>query len=90
MIQAHQAPSLIVGNAGVSKSPSGTGNSSPEKPKIIVWNEYEQEELIGGGSFGHVFKCRHIKTGKICAIKKFKNKYTSKKKAFDQREIQIL
>ena len=68
------------------KSPSGTGNSSPER-KLIVWNEYEQEELIGGGSFGHVFKCRHLKTGKTVAIKKFKNKYTTKKKAFDQREI---
>jgi serine/threonine protein kinase len=55
-----------------------------------VFNEYEQEELIGGGSFGHVFKARHIKTGKVVAIKKFKNKFANKKKAFDQREIQIL
>jgi len=46
--------------------------------------------LIGGGSFGHVFRCRHLKTGKYYAIKKFKNKFQSKKKAFDQREIQIL
>ena len=74
---------------GAGKSNGGpSGNSSPEKPKLIVWNEYEQEELIGGGSFGHVFKCRHIKSGKVYAIKKFKNKYTSKKKAFDdKREI---
>ena len=80
----------ISNNNPAQATHSGTGNSSPEKHKLIVWNEYEQEELIGGGSFGHVFKCRHVKTGKYFAIKKFKNKYTSKKKAFDQREIQIL
>ena len=34
-----------------------------DKSKLIIWNEYEQLELIGGGSFGHVYKCRHIKTG---------------------------
>jgi serine/threonine protein kinase len=46
--------------------------------------------MIGSGSFGHVYKCRHVKTGKEYAVKKFKNKYPTKKKAFDQREIQVL
>lgn len=62
---------------------------SPER-KTILWNEFEQEELIGGGSFGHVYRCRHVATGKVYAVKKFKNKFQSKKKAFEQREIQIL
>jgi serine/threonine protein kinase len=44
-------------------------------------------DLIGSGSFGHVYKCRHLKTGKFYAIKKFKNKFQTKKKAFEQREI---
>ena len=68
---------------------SPTMSPSPER-KTILWNEFEQEELIGGGSFGHVYRCRHIKTGKYYAVKKFKAKFQSKKKAFDQREIQIL
>ena len=59
---------------------------SPER-KTILRNEFEQEELIGGGSFGHVYRCRHIATGKVYAVKKFKNKFQSKKKAFEQREI---
>ncbi len=68
---------------------SPTMSPSPER-KFILWNEFEQEEQIGGGSFGHVYRCRHIKTGKYYAVKKFKAKFQSKKKAFDQREIQIL
>lgn len=46
--------------------------------------------LIGSGSFGQVHKCTQIKTGKQFAIKKFNQKYSTKKKAFDQREVQIL
>ena len=53
---------------------SHTMSPSPER-KTILWNEFEQEELIGGGSFGHVYKCRHINTGKYYAIKRFKNKF---------------
>lgn len=47
---------------------------SPDR-KMILWNEYEVEELIGGGSFGHVYSCRHLKTGKFYAVKKFKTKF---------------
>jgi len=46
--------------------------------------------LIGGGSFGYVYKCKHVQTGQYYAIKYFKNKFATMKKAFDQREIQIL
>jgi serine/threonine protein kinase len=63
---------------------------SPERPQTILWGEYEVGDLIGSGSFGHVYKCRSVKNGKYYAIKKFKNKYSTKKKAFEQREIQIL
>lgn len=37
-----------------------------------------------------MFRCRHIRTGKLVAIKQFKNKYHSRKKAMDSREIKIL
>ena len=69
---------------------SPQAQSSPEKLRYIIWNEYELGDLIGAGSFGHVHKCRHVKSGKEYAVKKFKNKYQTKKKAFEQREIQIL
>lgn len=53
-------------------------------------NEFIQGEVIGSGSFGDVYECIQVKTGKKFAIKKFKAKYASRKKAFEQREIQIL
>ena len=61
-----------------------------KKPVNVLWGEYQLLEIIGEGSFGHVFEAKHNRTGKIVAIKKFKNKYQNKKKAFEQREIQIL
>jgi serine/threonine protein kinase len=39
--------------------------------------------MIGSGSFGHVHIAKHAKTGKECAVKKFKNKFPTKKKAFE-------
>jgi len=42
---------------------------SPERTKTILVGDYEQEALIGSGSFGQVYRCRHIKTGKLYAIK---------------------
>ena len=56
----------------LQNSPSG---NSPDKNRFIIWNEYELGDLIGAGSFGHVHKCKHVKTGKEFAVKKFKNKY---------------
>lgn len=64
------------------KSPTSQ-ELSPERASTILWNEYEVGEKIGSGSFGDVYKCRNIKTGKLYAIKKFKNKYSTKKKAFE-------
>ena len=49
--------------------------------------EYELLDIIGEGSFGHVYEAKCNRTGRTVAIKKFKNKYSNKKKAFDQREI---
>lgn len=65
---------------------------SPDNSKKtqIFCQMYEVEALIGSGSFGQVYRCRHIKSGKRYAIKEFKNKYANRKKAFDMREIQIL
>jgi len=62
---------------------SGLDGSQNRNPTYIIWNEYEVGQLIGSGSFGQVFECTHVKTGKVYAIKKFKNKYQSKKKAFE-------
>ena len=56
----------------------------------MICGEYEQEALIGSGSFGKVYRCRHIKTGKLYAIKEFKHKYNSRKKAMECKEIQIM
>lgn len=61
-----------------------------KKPINVIFGEYQLLDIIGEGSFGHVYEAKHHRTGKIVAIKKFKNKYQNKKKAFEQREIQIL
>ena len=53
-------------------------------------NKYEVLGVVGEGAYGVVLRCRNKDTGEIVAIKKFKNKYQNKKKAFEQREIQIL
>ena len=60
---------------------------SPQKPRLILWNEFELGDQIGAGSFGDVYKCKHVKSGKDFAIKRFKNKYNTKRKAFELREI---
>ena len=46
--------------------------------------------MIGSGSFGHVFSCKNVKSGKVFALKKFKKKYANKKQAFDEREVKVL
>lgn len=61
-----------------------------QRQQQLFLGTYEVEALIGSGSFGQVFRCRHIKTGKRYAIKEFKNKFSNRKKAFETREIQIL
>lgn len=83
--RAQPPPGAVAQRA--EQSPVSNGTQSPEKPKLIVNNEYEREELIGGGSFGYVYKCKHVQTGQYYAIKYFKNKFATMKKAFDQREI---
>ena len=35
--------------------------------------------MIGSGSFGHVYDCKHLKSGQLFAMKKFKKKYSNKK-----------
>ena len=70
---------------------SGLADEMKDKKEVnILWGEYKLLDIIGEGSFGHVYEAKHNRTGRIVAIKKFKNKYSNKKKAFDQREIQIL
>ena len=63
-------------------------DASKERKSINVLDgEYQLLEIIGEGSFGHVYEAKSNRTGKVVAIKKFKNKYQNRKKAFDQREI---
>lgn len=54
-----------------------------KKPVNVIFGEYQLLDVIGEGSFGHVYEAKHHRTGKIVAIKKFKNKYQNKKKAFE-------
>ena len=54
-----------------------------KKQVNVLWGEYQLLDPIGEGSFGHVYEAKHNRTGKIFAIKKFKNKYQNKKKAFE-------
>jgi serine/threonine protein kinase len=35
----------------------------------VVCGDYELDEIIGGGSFGHVYSCRNVTTGKHYAVK---------------------
>jgi serine/threonine protein kinase len=62
-------------------------NSPDSRKKQVVCMFYEVEQLIGSGSFGNVYRCRHIQTGKYYAIKEFKTKFTNRKRAFEMREI---
>ena len=56
-----------------------------------VIGDYEFIKLIGVGSYGEVVQAKHVKTGKIVAIKHlndiFKNEYDAKKNV---REVQIM
>lgn len=45
--------------------------------------------MIGSGSFGDVYDCKNVRTGKMCAVKRYKKRYTTKKQAYDHREIKI-
>jgi|TARA_B110000305_G_C18910458_1_gene390484 serine/threonine protein kinase len=71
----------------LQNSPKRLDPNVKEKLTKIIWGEYEMGQQIGSGSFGQVYKCRHVKTGKEYAVKKFNNKYTTKRKAFEQREV---
>ena len=85
-----QPPPGAVAPQPAEKPAASHRTSTPEKHKLIVDEEYEKEELIGGGSYGHVYRCRHLASGKTVAIKNFKKRFGTAKKAFDQREVKIL
>ena len=54
-------------------------------------NRFEHIEFIGCGSYGEVCKVRHKETGKIYAIKKYKNIYKDRVLALRTlRELTIL
>ena len=54
---------------GIEVQHAAQTSRSPKVSKPIFCGHYEQEDIIGGGSFGHVYKCRNIKTGKVYAVK---------------------
>ena len=80
-----RSPSRTGRNSEVAKilQNSPTYTMAPEKPVSILWGEFELGAMIGAGSFGHVYDGKHVKSGKVFAVKRFKNKYNSKKKAFE-------
>ena len=45
------------------------------KQQKVLNGEYRLLEVIGEGSFGTVYEAKCNRTGKVVAIKKFKNKY---------------
>ena len=51
---------------------------------------YTTIESLGDGSYGTVIKATNNKTGEICAIKKFKNKYESWNECLELREVKSL
>ena len=56
----------------------------------VLYGAYECGEMIGSGSFGHVYNCRNTKTGQWFAMKRFKKKYVNKKQAYEEREVKVL
>ena len=82
---AERSPSRTGRNSEVARilQNSPTYAMAPAKPVSILWGEFELGTMIGAGSFGHVYDGKHVKTGKVFAVKRFKNKYNSKKKAFE-------
>ena len=78
--------------SGRSRENSARSCKSPRPgaAPIVVLDEFELGEKIGSGTFGEVYKCRSLKDGRMYALKRFKHKFVSQKKAFEQREVQIL
>lgn len=76
-------------NNSIISHPSHAGFKSENKLPLLC-NDYEQLSQIGSGSFGYVYKCRYVPTGKFVAVKVFKVKYSSKAKAFENKEVKIL
>ena len=50
---------------------------TPKKQIKILNGEYKLLDVIGEGSFGTVYEAKCNRTGKLVAIKKFKNKFSS-------------
>lgn len=48
-----------------------------QQPAFRIYNvaqEYKIVEKVGRGTYGTVYKARHVKTGQLVAIKKIENK----------------
>ena len=61
----------------LSNSPSI--EHSPGKKVTILYGQYELGDMLGSGSFGHVYECTHVRTGRIYALKVYKTKYANRK-----------
>ena len=51
---------------------------------------YNIIESLGDGSYGTVTKASNTKSGEICAIKKFKQKFDNWNECLELREVQSL
>ena len=36
---------------------------------VLIGKKYKVEKKLGSGTFGEVFKCRHLRTNKVYAMK---------------------
>ena len=72
-----------IGETNEEQSFNDIEQTAKPAAEMILWNEYEVGDQIGSGTFGQVFKCKHRRTGKIFAIKRFKAKFVSQKRAFE-------
>jgi len=64
----------------------------PAQLRGQAMNKYEKLEVIGEGTFGEVFKCRHKESNELVAIKKFKeaSEEDETAKKVTLREVKLL
>jgi hypothetical protein len=63
------ATTLIDDDAPRLCNPASTSTSPSPRPSTGSFSDYERLEKLGSGTYGAVYKARHIETGMLYAIK---------------------